>query len=401
MPGDTSNQQMYDAALRHQTYVLRYSSGVRNQINEILDETEADISGRILHKFGEGDGIKTSSEWKRLTDLQNVIMEIRGEAWKVAGSYIDDQAQALAEQESKFYTFLISGVSPVILDTVTPHPETLRSVITQRPFEGKLLADWVKNLEDSDITRLNKAVQFGLIQGRTAMEVTRDLFGSQSAKGKDGITQMTRSSVNTMVRTAMQHVTNNVRSEVALINSDVIDKEEYVAVLDGRTTPFCKATDGKLFKPGEGPRPPVHIGCRSTRVMYISQDVGVRPSKPVTQRLLVKEFADEKDLGNITSRDDLPFGTKGQFDDWSRQRIRELVGQVPAKTNYNEWLKTQTAEFQTDTLGKTRAELFRKGDLTLDRFIDVDGTTLTLKEIARRDAAAFERAGLDVSKFLN
>jgi hypothetical protein len=186
-----------------------------------------------------------------------------------------------------------------------------------------------------------------------------------------------------------------------LANVEVIGLEEYVATLDGRTTMRCKALDGQTFKPGEGPHPPLHVGCRSARVMYLGQDIGKRPSKPVTERLLVKEYAQNNRLGKIDSRNDLPYGTKTDFDEWSRKRIRELVGPIPAQTNYNDWLKTQSAEFQLDTLGKTRAELFRNGGLTLDRFIDVDGTTLTLKEVARRDADAFERAGLDVSKYLN
>lgn len=397
----TSNEQMYDAALRHQTYVLRYSAGLRNRINQILDETESEIAGKIITKFGDNDGIRSSAEWNRLTALQNVIFEIRSEAWKVAGSAINDDAKAFAEQEAKFYTFLIASTSPVILDTVMPHPETLKAIVTERPFEGRLLSDWVKKLSDDDVARLNKSVQSGLIQGKAAQQVTRELFGTQKAKGTDGITNMTRGSVNMMIRTAMQHINSSVRSEVAQANNDIIEMEEWVATLDGRTTPFCKGTDGKLFKPGEGPQPPAHIGCRSARVMYLSQDIGVRPSKPVTEKLLVKEYAQENNLGSIGSRDDLPRGTKGDYDTWARKRIRELVGQVPAKTTYNDWLRNQTVDFQDDTLGKTRAALFRKGGLTLDRFIDVDGTTLTLKEMAQRDAAAFERAGIDVSKFIN
>jgi len=198
-----------------------------------------------------------------------------------------------------------------------------------------------------------------------------------------------------------------VRAETRAGNVDIFSlsiEDDHTYIAGGmivHNTPFCKATDGKLFKPGEGPQPPAHIGCRSARVMYLGQDIGIRPSKPVTERLLVKEYADKNNLGSISSRDDLPHGTKGSYDDWARRRIRELVGPVPAKTDYNTWLKTQSQEFQLDTLGKTRADLFRKGGLNLDRFIDVDGTQLTLKEVAQRDAAAFERAGLDISKYLN
>ena len=398
---ETSNQQMYDAALRHQTYVLRYSAGVRNKINDLLDETEDEIAGKLIAKLGKSQGVTAPGDWKRLNQLQQVIFEIRGEAWKSAGSLLYDESLSMVAQESKFYTYLITSVSPVILDTVTPHPETLKAIVTERPFEGRILSDWVSKLTEDDVSRLNKIINSGIIQGKTAQEVTRDLFGTANAKGTDGITQMTRGSVNMMVRTAMQHITSSARREVSLANSDVIELEQWVAQLDGRTSPFCKATDGKTFKPGEGPQPPAHPGCRSARVMYLSQNIGVRPSKPVTERLLVKEYAAKNDLGSISNRDDLPRGTKGDYDAWARKRVRELVGQVPAKTTYNDWLKNQTQEFQVDTLGKTRADLFRKGGLTLDRFIDADGTTLTLKEVAQRDAAAFERAGFDVSKFLN
>ena len=397
----TANEEMYNAALRHQTYVLRYSAGVRNKINDLLDETEDEISGKLIAKFGNSKGVTAPSDWKRLNQLQQVIFEIRGEAWKSAGSLLYDESLAMVAQESKFYTYLITSVSPVILDTVTPHPETLKAIVTERPFEGRILSDWVSKLSDDDVSRINKTINSGIIQGKTAQEVTRDLFGTANAKGTDGITQMTRASVNIMVRTAMQHINSSARREVSLANADIVEMEEWVSTLDGRTSPFCRATDGKIFKPGEGPQPPAHPGCRSARVMYLSQDIGVRPSKPVTERLLVKEYAAKNNLGAIDDRDNLPYGTKGDYDEWARKRVRELVGQVPAKTTYNDWLKNQTQEFQVDTLGKTRADLFRKGGLTLDRFIDADGTTLTLKEVAQRDAAAFERAGLDVSKFLN
>lgn len=397
----TANEEMYNAALRHQTYVLRYSAGVRNKINDLLDQTEDEISGKLIAKFGDRQGVTVPGDWKRLNQLQQVIFQIRGEAWKAAGSLLYDESLSMVAQESKFYTYLITSVSPVILDVVTPHPETLKSIVTERPFEGRILSDWVSKISEDDVSRLNKIINSGIVQGKTAQEVTRDLFGTANAKGSDGITQMTRGSVNIMVRTAMQHITNNVRREVSLTNADIVDMEEWVSTLDSRTSMTCKGLDGQVFKPGEGPQPPVHPGCRSARVMYLSRDIGVRPAKPVTERLLVKEYADKNDLGSINNRDDLPRGTKGDYDEWARKRVRELVGQVPAKTTYNDWLKTQPVEFQVDTLGKTRADLFRKGGLTLDKFIDVDGTTLTLKEVAQRDAAAFERAGLDVSKFLN
>ena len=61
---------------------------------------------------------------------------------------------------------------------------------------------------------------------------------------------------------------------------------------------------------------------------------------------------------------------------------------------YQDWLKKQTVERQDDILGKTKGQLFRKGGLTLDRFIDRNGRELNLAELRAKNAAAFAKAGL-------
>jgi hypothetical protein len=45
----------------------------------------------------------------------------------------------------------------------------------------------------------------------------------------------------------------------------------------------------------------------------------------------------------------------------ARQRKRDLTGQVPAKLSYDQWLRTQTKEFQDEVLGPRRAQMFRDG----------------------------------------
>jgi hypothetical protein len=91
---------------------------------------------------------------------------------------------------------------------------------------------------------------------------------------------------------------------------------------------------------------------------------------------------------------------KGEFDKFSRKRIRELTGQVPATTSYQTWLKSQSKEFQEDVLGKTKAKLFRDGKLQLDKFVTRNGTELTLSQLAKKHADAFRAAGLNPEDFI-
>lgn len=70
------------------------------------------------------------------------------------------------------------------------------------------------------------------------------------------------------------------------------------------------------------------------------------------------------------------------------------AGQIDASTGVDAWMRNQPDWFIADSLGDTRAKLFKDGKLSISQFTDATGRTLTLQELAERDAAAFARAGL-------
>ncbi|MCF0065810.1 hypothetical protein LXM26_30135 [Dyadobacter sp. LJ419] len=61
-----------------------------------------------------------------------------------------------------------------------------------------------------------------------------------------------------------------------------------------------------------------------------------------------------------------------------------MFGPVPAATNFEEFLKKLSIEFQQDVLGLERAKRFRTGE-RLEKFVDQSGHVYTLKELARRE----------------
>ena len=65
-------------------------------------------------------------------------------------------------------------------------------------------------------------------------------------------------------------------------------------------------------------------------------------------------------------------------------RMRASIdGQVPEDINYDTFLRRQTAEFQNEVLGPSRADLFRDG-MAVDRFTDRAGNELTLAQLRQR-----------------
>ena len=295
---------------------------------------------------------------------------------------------------------ILKASMPVQLETQLPATALLTSIVTQRPFEGRTLRQWARSIANTDLRRIEDQIRIGLTQGESSQAIARRVVGSARLRGRDGVTQLTRRNAEAITRTAITAITNQAKREFYKANPGIIDAEVYTAVLDNRTTPICRSLDGEIFPVGEGPIPPLHFNCRSTRVGVVDGEViGRRPAKAVTERQLVREFTAQEGIQRVGNRASLPRGTKGAFDTFARRRIRELTGTVPAKVSYQVWLGRQSAAFQDDVLGKARGRLFRRGGLTLDRFVNRAGDEIPLSELARRDRDAFVKAGLDPEEF--
>ncbi len=312
----------------------------------------------------------------------------------------------VAIHEPAFVDNILRTVMPVQLGTTLPSPTALRALVQTSPVRGTLLKDWSKDFEAHDLRRIEQTIRVGMVQGQGIPQIVRNVVGTRAQKGRDGITQVSRNEADMIVRTSTNHFANQARQMWAKENRDIADFERFFATLDSRTTPVCRAADSGgensdgVYPIGVGPIPPLHQRCRSIRVLQPDPvSLGERPMKPVTERMLLREFAEREGFQAPTSRGRLPHGTRGKFDDFARRRTRELIGRVPAQTTYQQFLQNQSAEFQNDVLGKTRAELFRKGGLTLDKFVDRNGAEFTLSELADMHASAFRAAGFQPSDF--
>ena len=82
------------------------------------------------------------------------------------------------------------------------------------------------------------------------------------------------------------------------------------------------------------------------------------------------------------------------IEDFEIDERASMDGVVPGATDYATWIKKQSAARQDDVLGKSRAELLRKGDLSLADLYSAKGSPLTLDQLRERHAAAFKKAGL-------
>jgi len=388
----TSNEQLFDALLRHQVGLLRLSGSIRKRIFAVLDQADSAVLDRLVARLGRPDPRLSPMTLLRLARLSKIIKQIRLDAWKEVAGIWGEEMHALVKSEPAFVAGAMQTVLPVYVDFVTPPAELLRSIVTRRPFQGRVLREWASHQSRTDIQRINGQIRVGMIQGDSIQTIGRRVRGGM---------KMSRRDAEAITRTAVNHYSNQARREFVEANKSVITTEMIVATLDGNTTAICRSLDGRRFKAGVGPIPPFHFGCRTLRTALVDPEpTGLRPMKPIHQKQMLREFAQQKRISVPRSRNKLPYGMKTQFDKFARGRTREMIGRVPARVNYQEWLGRQPVQFQNDTLGVTKARLFRDGKLPLKKFVDRRGHELTLTQLARVERQSFIDAGLDPEKFL-
>lgn len=357
------NQALYDAAVSHQIGLTRYSSGVVRRIIALLNKVDPDLENLIRQRLSgvAVDGLNLDDATRvRLEQLLADIRQVNAEAYNAVRQALGDEMMTAAQHEADYTETALTKTVPVTLDLTTPTIEQLRAVVFAQPFQGRILKDWAASLEQGRLARISDALRIGMVEGETVDQLVKRVRGTRANGYSDGILEIDRRNAAAVVRTAVNHTTTRSRELLYSDNSDLVSAVLWVSVLDSRTTPICQARDGMVFAPNEGPRPPAHWNCRST-------------TAPVVRSW--------KELG--IDMPEAPAGTRASMD-----------GQVPAETTYQDWLKSRSAAEQDDILGPSRGLLFRKGGLSVDRFVDRAGRELTLDQLRSRDKAAFDRAGL-------
>lgn len=238
-------------------------------------------------------------------------------------------------------------ILPAGLDVTTPNLGVLQKAATLKPFNGAVLGDWISDLRQNDLKRTWRTILDDIVAGETTDRIIRDVVGSRSLRYKDGVREVTRRGAQALVRTSINHATNQGRQQVWEKNDDLVKGVKWVATLDTKTTPVCRDRDGDVYAVDDGPRPPAHPNCRSTTVSVLKS---------------------WRELGFDV--DELPAGTRASMD-----------GQVPAGTTYYQWLAKQSKERQIEVLGPTRYDMWKKQGISPDRFVNDQGKILTLPEI--------------------
>ncbi len=371
----TTNDSIRDQLIAHQIQLLRFTKGFSNRMIALLNRAEPELRSRLkarlerIAALGFDPGPATT---KRLIKTSQLIAAINKPTFDEINQLVRRELVGLSIAETQFIAGVISDSLPVIFTPALPTPKELRGIVFARPFQSRILRDWLSTYQLGDRRRMMDQIRQGLVFGESPTEIGRRIFGTRALGGQDGTREITRRGAQTLAQTAVAAISNGVRTALYKRNRRIIRREQYVATLDSRTTPICSSLDGDVFPVGEGQHPPIHINCRSIRVPIIDgRKLGRRPADRTTERQL-------RGLrGNARTR-----------------AVEKLVGEVPGTTTYQDFLRGSPTSFQNDVLGPARGRLFRAGEIDLKGFVDNSGQRLTLRQLYDTSPGAFQRTGI-------
>ena len=322
-----------DGFVRHQIFLQRLGGQYVNELLPLIIQLNKEVKALLSQDLTD---YELFSLTQRGGELSQIIYAATGELDEELVAKLEE----LAEYEAGFTARLLD--SATTFQFAIPSTERLISLVSNTTMElisgknkdvltvNQMVSKFARGYED----KVTNTVRAGILAGQSTAETSRQVAE---------ITSRSVSDAEAIVRTATNHVGAMARKEVYAANTDAIAREEWVSVLDHRTTVTCAALDGLYFQVGDGVYPPRHYRCRSLRI-------------PITNSRYNKQ-------------------------------IKGLSGQEN-KRNLNAIFNRRSAEIQEAILGPERYQLFKDGKYKIDQFTDDTGVVYTLEELERMDSLA-------------
>lgn len=192
----------------------------------------------------------------KITRLQALQDAINVELCKVTHEYqmtLEDTLIGLFTEQYKEVSELLGIMAPVI------NREAIKTII-EYPYAGKMFSDRIWDNKDALVKHIKQNLTAGIIRGDSIQKMSRQLK-------KD--LNVLYYQAERLVRTETNYAMNQGHLK-GYADSGVVEKYEFLAAIDSRTSKLCKNQNGKVYKLSDAVVgvnfPPLHPHCRSTVV---------------------------------------------------------------------------------------------------------------------------------------
>lgn len=217
---------------------------------------------------------------------------------------------------------------------------------------GISLNELLAKFSDDEAKKITNAIRLAHYESLPNSKLVQMIRGSKAQRYQDGILATSTRHAKTIANTGTAIMASEAKQQFIKDNKDTVRGIKVVATLDLRTSAICRHLDGEFMPIERAKYPPYHFNCRSSFEIV--------------------------------------------YDGYIPPKQRASMNGVVENQTYYEWLKTQPDNYQDEVLGKKRAKLFRDGDMTAEKFrqlqLDRNFTPMTLDEMVALEPTAFDKA---------
>ncbi|QQV08781.1 minor capsid protein [Acinetobacter johnsonii] len=366
----SAQKALIDALSQHQAYLYRASSQSVNELtaqfnklsnvqllrlSELLEDL-TDSERKALQSVNFSSRAKAS---RNIEEIKAILNEWFKSIDEDLSSEFEKSAVSLAVYEASYTSNLIAGSTAVVSGG------KIYKTTKKTPYSGGQLVDYLfSDIAASLRKKVEYVIRDGISQGQTNQQIIQRIKGKKSLDYKDGILSKTESEIERQVRTARSHISN--ATYIDTYKALGYEYVKVVATLDGRTCKYCASIDGDVYPIDDPTRPrfPVHPNNRTTYV-GCDKDGNIAGLRPFVM--------DERKVQDIP-----------------KDERKHLIGQLDANTSFKEFFEQSDEFFQRTWLGKTKYELYKKGEYSIDKFADpLNKRGYTLAELKALDEKTF------------
>lgn len=341
---------LWEAITSFQLDLNRLEAGVRKNVVDILTRMQRELVAAL------SDGQLSDYTQAKKQALLRQVTEILNRYYTTAQGELALSTDGLAQIQAAQLTKALSATVAVDTGAAMPSAALLSRLADRALILGGTIADWWGKLSYDANFKLRNAIQQGMAQGENNQQIIARVIGK---KGQPGIMEMSRRNAAAVVQTAVHTIASDARLKTLEMNADVAPKLVWRSTLDGLTCPVCIALNGLEWTNSQDgvhepighkmpfENPPKHVNCRC----------GVFPMTTLLERLAKAGIK-------------VPAATRASD-----------MGPVPTSTTFDDFLRMKTKAQQDEQLGKGRADLWRRGVITLQQLMNQDGNAMTLAEL--------------------
>ena len=176
----TANQKLLDELIGHEVDLSRLSNAQVVAIIKILNSKDAELRASLIEAIDSlGTDLSASTVDAALSSVlrlnQSTFLEIR--------QALDLATDGLISYEIAFQQGVLQAVIPALVQEAFPVAAAqfsqVKAITQARPFQGRLLREWMDGIEASRAAAVRDAVRAGVIEGRTTADIVRTVMGTR------------------------------------------------------------------------------------------------------------------------------------------------------------------------------------------------------------------------------